>query len=632
MGLLRRNKRRAIIASAAAARTPDRKADTQQDRASTLEWQKRAFGFYDAIGEVWYSAQFYSRALSRLELTVSQRQPDGTLSRIGVPKVTQDEAGNEVAVAASEDEIAIVELLDRIRDPRGGRTQIMAAYGLLRFLSGEALLCCFQPRPDVEEWECLSTEEMHRKEVKADGTIIWQRKSGTGGGQGEEWIEPGEDTTPAPDEQTVRVYRLWKPHPRWSRLADSPMHGVLDVCEELLLLTLAVRARARSRAAGPGIFYVPTEIDLPADPLADPGDADEGKTSRFMRELTEALTTPISDEGSAASVVPFILRGPASIGDVPASQALFRLPLANPADTYPEQGLREEAVKRLALGFDMPPEQLLGMQDSNHWSAWMVDEQTWRAHLEPVAAALCDEFTLAYFWPELTAAGIVETPQDYVITYDASAVVNHPDRGRDAKDLHAQFVISDRALRDATGFEETDAPSDEERKRRVLEQAASKGRLGGDVAPSGGDPSTGDPGAVEPSAPATEPQTLARIVGGADVAVIRAREAAGARLRQKLRGDAELVLRLAPIPNERIAAELGRERVEALQNGSGPLNAAKLCASAGDCYHSALRQWGVPAEHARRIADVVHEHAVETLFDAEPSSAAAKLTSILGAW
>jgi hypothetical protein len=46
------------------------------------------------------------------------------------------------------------------------------------------------------------------------------------------------------------AYRLWRRHPRYSMLADSTMQGVLDLCEELVLLTQAVRARARSRLAG----------------------------------------------------------------------------------------------------------------------------------------------------------------------------------------------------------------------------------------------------------------------------------------------------------------------------------------------------------------------------------------------
>jgi hypothetical protein len=52
--------------------------------------------------------------------------------------------------------------------------------------------------------------------------------------------------------------------------------------------------------------------------------------------------------------------------------------LLDPTQLYPETGLRREAVERLAIGLDMPPEVLLGLGDSNHWSAWQVDEQTWK--------------------------------------------------------------------------------------------------------------------------------------------------------------------------------------------------------------------------------------------------------------
>ena len=36
--------------------------------------------------------------------------------------------------------------------------------------------------------------------------------------------------------------------------------------------------------------------------------------------------------------------------------------------------LRSEAIRRLGLGMDMPPEVLQGSADSNHWAAWQADE------------------------------------------------------------------------------------------------------------------------------------------------------------------------------------------------------------------------------------------------------------------
>ena len=80
------------------------------------------------------------------------------------------------------------------------------------------------------------------------------------------------------DDRTAVGYRLWQRHPRFSMLADSTMMGVLELCEELLLLTQSVRARARSRLAGSGILLIDERISPP--PLEAKPDARRRLTTR----------------------------------------------------------------------------------------------------------------------------------------------------------------------------------------------------------------------------------------------------------------------------------------------------------------------------------------------------------------
>jgi hypothetical protein len=91
-------------------------------------------------------------------------------------------------------------------------------------------------------------------------------------------------------------------------LADATMQGVLDVCEELVLLTQAVRSRARSRLAGPGILLVNGKVSpIPiggdvadANPDEDPFVRDLDRGDDVSRSPTRAPPPPSSRSSSAS--------------------------------------------------------------------------------------------------------------------------------------------------------------------------------------------------------------------------------------------------------------------------------------------------------------------------------------------
>ena len=113
-----------------------------------------------------------------------------------------------------------------------------------------------------------------------------------------------EDYEPV-DDKTAVAYRLWKRHPRFSSWSDATTQGVLDILEEIVLLTQAIRAKARSRLAGQGILLVNGRfIPIPGEPGPDE-DPDEDP---FMRDLIDNFTAPITNEGAASAVVPHVIR------------------------------------------------------------------------------------------------------------------------------------------------------------------------------------------------------------------------------------------------------------------------------------------------------------------------------------
>src|SRR5699024_12144898 len=90
----------------------------------------------------------------------------------------------------------------------------------------------------------------------------------------------------------------------------------------------------------------------------------------FTEGLIEAMLTPIGDRASASAIVPLVVTVPDESVDK-IKHISFSQPLDGTA-----QGLRDEAIRRLALGQDAPPELLLGTGNMNHWGGWPVQSET----------------------------------------------------------------------------------------------------------------------------------------------------------------------------------------------------------------------------------------------------------------
>ncbi len=593
-----------------------KKGDGQVIQQLAQAWQQRSFYYYDNLGEIKYAAQFYSRALSNLRI---------------FPAV-KDQHGDIVEVEDDEQQIA---LIDRIQDPGGGKSGLLASYGRLMFLVGESLLfVSHNPETDTEQWEMLSSDELRIQ----DGSYLRYRAPSL---LAEGYREPNDDDwTPVTDKEAV-AYRLWQRHPRYSMLPDATMQGVLDLCEELMILTRAVRARGRSRLAGSGILFLSDEFSKkPLEAVPD----EDIEEDPLLTDLKNAMLAPIADEGVASAVVPLLLRGTTQA----IKEGVRHLQVVDPTQLYPETGLRYECIKRIAIGLDMPPEILMGLQDSNHWTAWQIDEQTWKSHLQPKAQQLVDDLTSSYYRPMLRELGIKDWA-DRSIGYDATAIINHPDRTKDAKELYALRAIGKRALREAGGFDEEDAPTNDELAEMVgiavrdsslawygvptirggqiepeagvVENADTPGGVptestGADVEPGPAKTPSGD----EPDQPTAivgaADQAAARILGAADLGVARARELAGNRLRSLAKNDAEATELIDGVRASAVAFTLGPERVATLN--APP--AIQLVGGARSIVEDALRMQDITGPIAKRIAETIEVWAARTLYEERPGS------------
>lgn len=576
------------------------------------DWQQRAFAMYDSVGECWYPAQSYARALEKTRF---------------FPAIL-----NERGEAEEVETGPLVDLFQRIRDPGGtGMTDLAGAYGRLQFINGDGYLIISNADGDDEEWEYLSVAELRVERGTKPGEKKRYRRLRLPGGVGEELFEASDDDFEPMGDQ-VRVFRLHRRHPKHSDLADAPIKPVLDLYELLLRLTLASSAEAKSRAAQRGLFYIANEI---ADALRLEGPDDDPESDPLLRSVREGFEAAIANPDDASAMMPFVMRGPGIVQtddrmhSAPIKDLVGWIPLG-PTDRYLEGEMWEKTIHRIATGLDLPTEFLTGTGEINHWGGWLLDEQGYRLHVAPTTQRFCNDLAGAYLRPAAREEEIANWER-VTVGYDPADAIIHPDKVATAKDAHAALVVSDEFYRDQIGATKEDAPSGAELERRTLvllkkvppgmqtsepppELAPTDGGRGGDVvegppaAPTDQTERNGGP-------PAAAAAILAaRIHGAAELHVERVREIAGARLTRRSQSCAECRERIKSVRASLVAATLGRETVREIIAGYG--NETSLVEGAGASLATTLRSWGIADEWPDDLARLVEQHALRTIYDA----------------
>jgi hypothetical protein len=543
-------------------------------RNGTPVWQQQAWDFFDQIGEVRYGARYYGNSLSRLRLFIGWRESP---SEPVVPIDPEDLPDN---LSRSVYDVA-VNTIGRLHSTDGSVAELLRAYGVNLFIAGEGYIVGrTDPVTGREVWEFLSVDQ-----------VVWH--------DGQWKLRESVADNPAAylplnlEEDVVR--RVWMPHPRFAKEADSPLRAVLTICEELLLLSASVRASALSRIPAGMLVLPDTMLEGGPDTYIE-GDGTDGESQadRTLQDLMDHFVKPIGDPNSAAAVAPFVL-----VGD---PEDVDKVRLLEPSRSVDEVAAKQrgELLIRLANGVDLPPEVLTGYGDTNHWGAWLIDEQMFRAHIAPAAQLFTNAVTEELVWPSVQAAGL-PVDERLVVGFDPSDLVGHPDRKSNAEAAYQSLTISDEAYRRALGFAEEDAPEQEEYARRValrlnnIELYPIAAGASDDVGeqrqeelpveePSPTvEPSPDEPADVEagpPAGGAPEAVTAAssrqvtdfgtmvarldralldRLQQASSDALTRALERAGARIRSRLARDPELKPMVAGVPALEVASAVGRE-------------------------------------------------------------------------
>lgn len=369
-------------------------------------WMGSAWAYYDTIGELRFVANWVGNMMSRAELKVFHK---------------------EVDVYLPVDKGPASEAMDAYFGGVQGQEQMLHQTGVHLTVPGE----CYHVMVDDEDWFVLASGSVTQDRMgQVTVTISGQRHI----------IADGELAS-----------RFWTPHPRDPAMADSPVRSNLGTLSEIKRLADHASAQLDSRLAGAGVLFMPSEIQFAVPEGIDP---QLNQADAFMQVLGEAMMTPIVDRSSASAIVPIVVTAP---GD--SLSKVQHLTFWTPLDEA-TIAMRDNAIKRLALGMDVPPEVLLGVADTNHWNAWMVDESSIKAHLEPRLGVVAHGVTVSYLQPSLQ--GLVKDPENYVAMADTSKIRMRPNRSNEAISLYDRGELAGDALRRETGFMREDAPEYEE--------------------------------------------------------------------------------------------------------------------------------------------------------------------------
>jgi hypothetical protein len=469
-----------------------------RESSSDRLWQRRAWHAFEQVGEVHFAFTLVANLISRVRFYAAG-EADPNSAPAAVHDIKDLTPGLAEATQFALDRISKNDSLSDIaRDLALNLNVPGEAYLVQTPSSNQLTPTGFRETP--ESWDIRSIDEVV---VPSDSSTPIKIRTTPASPT---TYSGRTDATTYEHPPTAFIGRIWRKDPRFSSLADSSLRAVLDLIDELAILTQTFKATARSRLNS-GILFVPDGLSVSANPssLASPYGPPELATpnptqlapdggfapspnqspslspaspqlpfdpnavlpdeDEFEQALIDAMITPISDPSGVSAVAPIIVRGPTDLGEkikLITFERTFDPSLVQRAD---------RVLERILQGLDLPSEVVSGVAKLKYANSIVVEDSLFRSHIEPLIVLICDAITEVYLRPAVEAAGYTtEQVARIRIWYDPSAVVARPNRSQDAVSLFDRYSLSSSALRDATGFNESDAPSPTELILRMLLQ------------------------------------------------------------------------------------------------------------------------------------------------------------------
>ena len=214
------------------------------------QWQRAAWDYFEAIGEIRYGFNALAFAGSRATLHAGiyedPTKPPTTLTAIKDTDPYYEKVGPKTRNAMIRANDFLSELSH----------QLLRNMILNISVSGEFYLTYMD-----DEWIILSSDEL--VPMGSNGEIITETNIRDRRITPQNWmVRRDRGRPPEPLDPDAYLARIWNAHPRWQQEPTSSMLGILDQCEALLLLDQMVRSWTRSRLFA-GAVFIPDTVTGP---------------------------------------------------------------------------------------------------------------------------------------------------------------------------------------------------------------------------------------------------------------------------------------------------------------------------------------------------------------------------------
>lgn len=414
-------RRRGLSLQAAAARhlpdSSERVSSIEPDSSGGFSWQTEAWNIYRRLGLMHYAMSFVRDNVSLLDFYAAE-----------IPNDPEEEP-----TPVDLDHPAAVEVERLSHGPYGTFSDLAAELVVHTKVAGEGRLSVryerngepvagsldAPPEGADEVWEVLTPQTLRKR--KND-----------------------------PNRRPAESVRIWKPDPERPEFPDSPVRAVLTECTQLLYLQQQVTGAIQSRLHR-GILAVPEELD-PAPPA--PANEGDDEMSPLMRDMFTTFNMPVKDPQAAGAIMPYLLFGKSEL-----LEAVRHIDISGVIDPIVLE-LADHLGRLIAAGIDLPAERLTGIDSLNHWSAWLIDDITYAQHLAPAVDLVVHGLVQAWLRPAWAAAGLDADRFDLFI--DTQNLTSRVRKGEDAVKVYRLGELSGAALRREMGFDESDAPTDDD--------------------------------------------------------------------------------------------------------------------------------------------------------------------------
>lgn len=402
-------------------------------------WHQEVWEHYREVGEFRYACDWIGAQLSKAIIFATKETADG------IEQITDG---------------PVLDYISELFGNSDGRAEMFRLIGIHMSVTGECYIVGY-PDPDpmgdgTDKWEVTASTKCIRPATDAK----------------DDWWKVNDVTLKDVDPETVMAIRIWRPDPLEPQLSISPARAIRPTLRELRKLSQHVSAQIDSRLAGAGILLMPSTMGMPTPETVDGDTAAVQKANsadELMHILMQAMARSIANRDDASAMVPIVVTATAE--DI---AAVKHLTFWSPLDEHAIE-LRKEAIGRLALGMDMPPEVLQGHSDSNHWSAWQADESAIKSHTEPLLKIITTALGTHYLRPLISdePAYAADRLAAFSVGADTSEMRLRPNRSKEALELYNLGELSGTALRRETGFDEYDAMGAEELTTWLTQKVAS---------------------------------------------------------------------------------------------------------------------------------------------------------------